>query len=116
VTTKTLKVHGTVLMQRSAYFERALKGAFQEGRDKTITLIFDDEEALEDLQILIRLAYQPTYSQGLRAQNVDKYQTLRMLVLANGYEMMTCVKARADKFGNRVSSHHDVTKPFQSLY
>ena len=52
-TVKTLKVHGTVLMQRSAYFEPALKGAFQEGRDKTITLMFDDEEALEDMQMLI---------------------------------------------------------------
>lgn len=105
-------------MQRSAYFERALKGPFQEGRDKTITLMFDDEEALEDMQLLVRLAYQLTYSHGLRT--VDKYQTLRMLVLANGYEMMTCALAvtgnvAAGKFGNRVSSHHEALDVFKAI-
>jgi len=45
--------------------------------------MFDDEEALEDMQLLICLAYYPTYSQGLWAQKVDEYQTVRVLVLAN---------------------------------
>jgi hypothetical protein len=70
VALKTLKVHGTVLIQRSAYFERALQGAFQEGRDKTITLTLDDAEALEDMELLIRLANQPTYGEGLRTLGV----------------------------------------------
>jgi len=81
-----------VLIQRSAYSERALKGAFQEGRNKTITLTLDDAEALEDMQVLIRLAHQPTYSEGLRTLEMEWFHLLRLLRLADGYEMVACVE------------------------
>ena len=80
-----------------------------------ITLTLDDAEALEDMQILIRLAYQPTYSESLRNLGVERLQLLRLLRFADGYEMMACVESCVEELSSQLESLDDALAVFEAI-
>lgn len=90
VVMETMKLHGAVLAPRSPYFLRALTSGFRESTDKTIVLRLEDEDAVEDMKLLLRLTYTSSYTQ-IGGGPFDKPQLLRLLRLADGFEMTDCM-------------------------
>lgn len=86
---ESMKLHGAVLASRSPYFLRALT-SFRESTDKTIVLRLKDEEAVQDMKLLLKLTYTASYVKD-NGRPLDKLQLLRLLRLADANEMTDCV-------------------------
>lgn len=85
---ESMKLHEAVLASRSPYFLRALTSGFHESTDKTLQL--KDAEAVKDIKLLLKLAYTASYAED-KGRPLDKPQLLRLLRLADAYEMPDCV-------------------------
>ena len=57
-----IKVHAGIVSARSAYFDRALSGEWAEAAERRVELTLEDEQELEDLKLLIKLAYTDSYT------------------------------------------------------
>jgi len=84
---ESMRLHGAVLASRSPYYLRALTSGFRESTDKTIVLHLEDEKAVK---LLLKLTYTASYTQ-VDEHPLDKPQLLRLLLLADGFEMTDCV-------------------------
>ena len=87
---ESMKLHGAVLASRSPYFLRALTSGFRESTEKTIVLRLKDAEAVQDMHLLLKLAYTASYTED-NGRSLDKPQLLSLLRLADAYEMTECV-------------------------
>jgi len=87
---ESMQLHGAVLASRSPYYLRALTSGFRESTDKTIVRNLEDEKALPDMKLLLKLTYTASYTQ-VDEHPLDKPQLLRLLLLADGFEMTDCV-------------------------
>lgn len=82
-----INAHWLLLCARSAYFEKALDGGWTEAAERRVELVVDDEQAVEDLRLLIKLAYSDSYTHD-GGQLLPLDTRLRLAALADALEFV----------------------------
>ena len=79
-----------VLSARSAYIKACLQGEWREAGTRTVDITLEDEQAVADFQLMLKLSYSASYTKdGLVP--LDRETRLRLAQLADAYEMTDCV-------------------------
>lgn len=89
--TVDIPCHSLILASRSRYFDAALSGAYLESQQKTVELQLADDQAVDDLRLLIKLSCGLSYVQDGDAR-LPKAVRLRLAFLANALEFVECVQ------------------------
>ena len=87
-----IKAHSVVLSARSDYVEACLRGEWAEAAERRVELTVPDEQALEDLRLLIKLSYSASYT----------YEGEQLLPLATRLQL--AVRADAPEFVQAVEA------------
>lgn len=80
-----------ILTSRSRYFDAALSGAYVENQKKTVEIELADDQAVDDLRLLIKLSCGLSYVQDGDVR-LPKAIRLRLAFLANALEFVECVQ------------------------
>lgn len=80
-----------ILNSRSRYLKAALRNAHVENQQKTVDIVLADDQAVEDLKLLIKLSCSLSYVEdsGVRLSNSTR---LRLAFMANAFEFVDCVQ------------------------
>lgn len=83
--------HAVVLCARSPYFESSLSGEWNEAQTKTVEIELKNEQAMEDMKLLIKLCYSGRYTKEDGEELLDRSTRMRLAFLGNAFEMEDCV-------------------------
>jgi hypothetical protein len=83
--------HAVVLCARSSYFEAALSGEWNEAQTKTVEVELENEQAVQDMKLLIKLCYSGSYTKEDGEELLDRSTRMRLAFLGNAFEMEDCV-------------------------
>lgn len=80
--TVDIHCHSNVLSTRSDYFDRALRGGFEEKDTKVICITQEDEEDFKYFKLLLELSYATSYTPGDKGAELDKDTIIRLALVA----------------------------------
>jgi hypothetical protein len=89
--TTDILCHAVVLCARSSYFEAALSGEWNEAQTKTVEVELENEQAVQDMKLLIKLCYSGSYTKEDGEELLDRSTRMRLAFLGNAFEMEDCV-------------------------
>lgn len=76
--------HSAVLCSRSEYFNACLSGAWAEAAERRVEVTVEDEQAVEDLRLLVKLSYTYSYA-SLDRRLLPLDQRLRLALLVDRF-------------------------------
>jgi hypothetical protein len=83
--------HAVVLCSNSAYFRSALEGQYTEAQNKVVELTLVDQQAVNDLRLLLKLNYTGKYTKDEEV-SLDRNTRMRLAFLGNALEFVDCVE------------------------
>ena len=83
--------HAVVLCARSPYFESSLSGEWNEAQTKTVEIVLENDQAVQDMKLLIKLCYSGSYTKEGGEGLIDRSTRMRLAFLGNAFEMEDCV-------------------------
>jgi len=83
--------HAVVLCARSPYFEASLGGGWNEAQSRTEEIELENEQAVEDMKLLVKLFYSGSYTKEDGEELLDRSTRMRLAFLGNAFEMEDCV-------------------------
>ena len=86
-----IKAHSVVLCSQSAYFDKCMEGEWTEAAEVRVEVTVPDEQAGEDLKLLIKLSYSDSYIHD-ESELLPLETRLRLGVLADGFEFVAAVE------------------------
>jgi hypothetical protein len=88
--TTDILCHANVLCARSPYFASSLGGEWNEAQTKTVEVVLENEQAVQDMNLLIKLCYSGSYIQD-EEEPLDVRTRIGLAFLGNAFEMQDCV-------------------------
>ena len=82
--------HANVLCVRSPYFRACLGGEWNEAQTKTVEINLENDQAVQDLKLLLKLCYSDSYIKD-EDELLDRSTRIRLAFLGNAFEMQECV-------------------------
>jgi len=82
--------HANVLCARSPYFEPALGGEWNEPQTKTVEVVLKNEQAVQNMNLLIKLCYFGSYTKDAE-ELLNRSTRMRLAFLGNAFEMLESV-------------------------
>jgi len=88
--TTDILCHAVVLCARSPYFASSLSGEWNEAQTKAVEVVLEDDQAVQDMKLLIKQCYSGSYIQD-EEELLDLRTRMRLAFLGNAFEMQECV-------------------------
>ena len=88
--TTDILCHAIVLCACSPYFESSLGGEWNEAQTKTVEVVLENDQAVEDMKLLIKLCYSGSYTND-GEKLIDRTTRMRLAFLGNAFEIKSCV-------------------------
>ena len=85
-----IKAHSLVLRTHSPYFDKGLSGDWAEAAERRVELAVEDEQAVEDLKLLIKLSYSTSFTHD-GGQLLPLDTRLRLAARADSLEFVEAV-------------------------
>lgn len=99
----TIPCHAAILCSRSPYFDACLGAGYLEGQIKVVEISLEDNGAVDDLKLLVKQSYGASYIiDEETGQQLEKETRLRLLLLANAFELHGCLMQCMESLGEGI--------------